>query len=68
MSNIDIMEQELQAAKGELKKKQEEFLWFIQHDMDTSTFERNAINDLLIMLALKEKIKLLEKYQSRKNI
>lgn len=36
--------------------------------MDTSTFERNAINELLIMLGLKEKIKLLEKYQSMKNI
>lgn len=28
MSKIDIMEQELQAVKSELKKRQEEFLWF----------------------------------------
>lgn len=44
----------------ELKTRKENFMIMCQNEINTSNFERNAINDLMIMMQLKSEIKELE--------
>lgn len=62
MNKIEIMQQDLDNAKKELTERQDRIRWYVDHEMDTGNFERNMINDLIIMMELKEKIKTLELY------
>lgn len=50
----------LENKREELKKNQEYFKVMCNNEMDSKTFERNAINDLLIMQQLKSEISELE--------
>ena len=50
----------LENKKEELKHKQEYFIVLCHSEMESKTFERNAINDLLIMQQLKSEISELE--------
>lgn len=54
--------QDLENAKKDLLQRQDRIRWYIEHDINSGTFERNMINDLTIMIELKEKIKVLEFY------
>lgn len=62
MNKNDIMQQDLENAKKDLAERQNRIRWYVEHEIDTGTFERNVINDLIIMTELKEKIKTLELY------
>lgn len=44
----------------ELKTRKENFMIMCKNEINTSNFERNAINDLMIMMQLKSEIKELE--------
>ena len=59
----DIINERLDAKKNELKQKQDFFMVFCHNEMDSNTFERNAINDLLVMQQLKSEIKELEHFK-----
>lgn len=50
----------LENKKEELNKNQEYFKVMCNNEMDSKTFERNAINDLLLMQQLKSEIAELE--------
>lgn len=62
MSKIDAMRQDLENAKKDLSERQSRVRWYVENEINTGTFERNMINDLTIMMELKEKIKVLELY------
>lgn len=62
MNKIEIMQQDLDNAKKELTERQDRIRWYVEHEIDTKSFERNMINDLIIMMELKGKIKTLELY------
>lgn len=62
MNKAEIMKQDLENAKKDLAERQNRIRWYVGHEIDTGTFERNMINDLIIMMELKEKIKTLELY------
>lgn len=62
MNKTEIMHQDLENAKKDLAERQNRIRWYVEHEIDTGTFERNMINDLIIMMELKEKIKTLELY------
>ncbi len=66
MCELKIMQEDLDAAKQELKTYQDRVRWRVEKEINTSTFERNCINDLLIMMKLKERIERLEFYLSLK--
>ena len=53
----DIINERLNAKKNELKQKQEYFEVLCHREMNSANFERNAINDLLVMYQLKTEIK-----------
>lgn len=53
----------LSAKKSELKQRQEHFSIFCHNEMQSSCFERNAINDLLVMQQLKSEIEELEHWE-----
>lgn len=55
-----ILVERLEGKKTELKQKQECFSVMCHNEMDSKTFERNAINDLLVMQQLKSEISELE--------
>lgn len=57
---INVVKERLEEKKTELKIKQEYFSVMCHNEMNSNTFERNAINDLLIMQQLKSEIKELE--------
>ena len=50
--------------KNELEQRKKSFLTMCQSQIDTETFERNAINDLLVMQQLKAEISELEYQES----
>lgn len=62
MNKTEIMQQDLENAKKDLAERQNRIRWYVNHEIGTGTFERNMINDLIIMMELKEKIKTLELY------
>lgn len=56
----DIIVKRLNDKKDELKDKQEQFSVMCHNEMQSQCFERNAINDLIIMQQLKSEIAELE--------
>ena len=61
MNNLcKIINEKLENKREELKKKQESFSIICGSEMNTKNFEKNAINDLLVMQQLKTEIAELE--------
>lgn len=56
MEFYDILVKRLQSKKAELKERQEQFIIVCENEMNSNTFERNAINELIIMQSLKSEI------------
>lgn len=50
----------LESKKEELAHKQKQFVVMCDNEINSQCFERNAINDLIIMQQLKSEIKELE--------
>lgn len=61
---MEIISERLENKKAELKAKQEYFNVMCHNEMDSKTFERNAINDLLVMQQLKSEIAELEYFEA----
>lgn len=57
---FDIIVKRLEDKKNELKEKQEHFMVMCNNEISSSCFERNAINDLIVMQQLKSEIEELE--------
>lgn len=57
---MKIIAERLENKRTELKSKQEYFNVMCHNEMNSKTFERNAINDLLVMQQLKSEIAELE--------
>lgn len=57
---MKIIAERLKNKRTELKSKQEYFNVMCHNEMNSKTFERNAINDLLVMQQLKSEIAELE--------
>ena len=53
----EFLEQKLQEKEKQLNQRKEVFKIFVENEIDTGNFERNAISDLTIMLELKTEIK-----------
>lgn len=60
---MEIISERLENKRAELKQKQEYFNVMCHNEMDSKTFERNAINDLLVMQQLKSEIAELEHFE-----
>lgn len=60
---MKIVAERLENKRAELKSKQEYFNVMCHNEMDSKTFERNAINDLLVMQQLKSEIAELEHFE-----
>lgn len=60
---MKIIAERLKNKRAELKSKQEYFIVMCDNEMDSNTFERNAINDLLVMQQLKAEIAELEHFE-----
>jgi hypothetical protein len=56
----EMIANRLESKRKELAYKQEVFLATCNNEINTSCFERNAINELLVMQQLKSEIKELE--------
>ena len=56
----ETMIKRLENKREEFKKEQEYFTVMCHNEMNTSNFERNAINNLLVMQQLKTEISELE--------
>ena len=57
---IEIYERNLALAKEQLARQQDSFKEYVDKHLADSSFERNAIQDILIMEELKTKIEILE--------
>ena len=55
-----ILCKRLEDKRSELKERQEQFEVLFINEKDSSCFERNAINDLIVMMQIKSEIKELE--------
>lgn len=64
MDFYNILVKRLESKKAELKERQEQFISVCENEMNSKTFERNAINELMIMQSLKSEIAELEFMQS----
>ncbi len=53
----------LENKKSELKERQEQFTVMCEREMQSGTFERNAIADLVVMQQLKSEIGELEHWE-----
>lgn len=60
----DALIKRLESKKAELKERQEQFISVCENEMNSKTFERNAINELMIMQSLKSEIAELDFMQS----
>lgn len=60
----DLISERLNAKKTELLNKQDHFGYMWNNKKDSGCFERNAINDLLIMQQLKTEIAELEQWET----
>lgn len=56
----ELVIEKLSVKRNELKKRQEQFEIMFHNEKDSSCFERNAINNLIIMQQLKSEISELE--------
>ena len=56
----EVLEQKLAATKATLEKRKKNFCIMVGNEIDTSCFEKNAINELIVMLELKRTIETLE--------
>ena len=65
---MKIVTERLENKRAELKSKQEYFNVMCHNEMDSKTFERNAINDLLVMQQLKSEIAELEYFEMIKKM
>lgn len=59
----DLISERLNAKKTELSERQEQFDVMWHNERHSGCFERNAINDLLIMQQLKSEIVELEHWE-----
>ena len=59
-NTYEVIKRMLQNKKEELDRKQDYFKVMCDREMHTSNFERNAINDLMVMMTLKTEIQELE--------
>lgn len=64
MEFYDILVKRLESKKAELKERQEQFISVCENEINSKTFERNAINELMIMQSLKSEIAELDFMQS----
>lgn len=64
MEFYDILIKRLESKKAELKERQEQFIRICENEMNSKTFERNAINELMIIQSLKSEIAELDFMQS----
>lgn len=55
-----ILQERLESKKAELKQRQESFKILFLNEKDLDCYERNAINELLIMMQLKNEIREIE--------
>lgn len=62
--NNDLITERLNAKKSELSERQEQFDVMQANKRNSGCFERNAINDLLIMQQLKSEIAELEHWET----
>ena len=60
---MKIVTERLENKRAELKSKQEFFNVMCHNEINSKTFERNAINDLLVMQQLKSEIAELEHFK-----
>jgi hypothetical protein len=60
----EMISSKLESRRLELKKAQESFINVCQSEMNTTNFEHNAINSLLVMQQLKTEISELAKFQT----
>lgn len=73
MTSVEALERKLDIAKKDFDKRKEYFLFSVQHEINQSNFERNAIAELAVMLECKARIKTIEetitmlKAERRKN-
>lgn len=65
-NKIEIMKTDLKNAKKELTTYQDRIRFSVEKEIDTQMFERNCMNDLVIMIQLKQQIRTLEFYLSLK--
>lgn len=56
----EVITTRLESKRAELKKEQEYFSVMCHNEINTGNFERNAINNLLVMQQLKSEISELE--------
>lgn len=61
--NYNVLLERLNSKKSELKQRQEYFSVFVHNEINSSCFERNAINDLIVMQQLKSQIEELEHFE-----
>lgn len=65
MDNIyEMITDRLSNKKNELKERQEQFAVMCEREMQSGTFERNAIADLVVMQQLKSEIAELEHWET----
>ena len=60
----ELMLERLSAKRNELKERQEQFEVMFHNEKDSGCFERNAINDLIVMQQLKSEISELEHWET----
>lgn len=60
----NLITERLNVKKSELSERQEQFGVMWHNEKNSGCFERNAINDLLIMQQLKAEIKELEHWET----
>lgn len=56
MNKQEILEKRLKDKEEELDERQYQFEVMFHNEKNSGTFERNAINDLMIMMQLKSEI------------
>lgn len=64
----EFLEQKLQEKEKQLSQRKEIFKIFVENEIDTGNFERNAIAELTVMLELKTEIKELKNSLSVYNV
>ena len=60
MTLEEMLEQKLHFAKQEYVRRQQYFLLMVNKEINHTTFEQNAISDLVAMLECKTRIKTIE--------
>ena len=60
MNIVEVLEKKLTSANEELETRKNYFLLMVNNEINTSCFEKNAINELLVMMECKNRIKTIE--------